>query len=263
MKLENQTILITGGTSGIGLALAQRLGKNNQIIVLGRNQSKIDAVLANHPSFAAYRADVSDSSTLTNLPKWIENNYPELTIVINSAGTMSAMDMLDESVTPQKLVQDVQTNLIGTMTVDKLLLNQLVAQPESMIVNISSGLGFISSSIHPAYSASKAGVHMFTSAIREQLAYAGHKHVHIVELAPPMVSETNLESTSMGGPLNMKLSALVDVTIKGIAKNTPFIVPGASKLLRFGGKFAPTLLEKQMTKQSMPMYFPNGLHRIE
>jgi uncharacterized oxidoreductase len=260
MKLEQQTILITGGTSGIGLALAQRLGKNNQIIVLGRNQSKIDAVLANNPKFDAYRADVSDSSTLINLPDWIETNYPKLNIVINSAGTMSAMEMLDESVTLQRLIQDVQTNLIGTMTIDKLLLNQLVTQPESMIVNVSSGLGFISSSIHPAYSASKAGVHMFTSALREQLAYADHKHIHIIELAPPMVSETNLESTTISGPLNMKLSALVDATIKGMARTTPFIVPGASKLLRFGGKFAPTFLEKQMTKQSMPMYFPNGLH---
>ena len=126
MKLENNTILITGGMSGIGLGLAKRLAPNNQIIVLGRNLSKLQTTVKENPNFDTYQADVSDMTILAGLPDWIQMHHPSLNIIINSAGIMRTYDLFDESITPTDLVADIQTNLVGTIAVDKLLLNHLV-----------------------------------------------------------------------------------------------------------------------------------------
>ena len=261
MNLTDNVILVTGGTSGIGLALAQRLqSMGNQVIVLGRNQARLDQVLADNQGLIGYQADVSDSESLTQLPEWLVNHYPRLNVVINSAGIMRAYDLLDPSVTVSDLTAEIQTNLIGTIAVDKLLLPLLLKQPESLIVNVSSGLANVSSAAHPVYSGSKAGVHMFTSALREQLDYAGHTQVHVMELVPPLVAETNLESTvSAEASGNMKLSDLVDAAIKGMQNNKIRVNAGAAKALRKAGQVAPDRTEHQMAKQMLSQYFPQGL----
>lgn len=261
MKLTNNTILITGGTSGIGLALAERLAKtDNQIIILGRNQTKLTKIQQQHPKFATYQADVSQPETLAALPSWLKTHYPKLNIVINSAGTMRTFSLFDESVSVDALVSDVQTNLIGTIAIDKLLINQLRTQPEALIVNISSGLANLSMATHPSYSASKAGVHMFTDALREQLQSIGATHVHVMELVPPMVAETNLESTaSTTAPGNMKLPDLIAATLKGMTQDKKRVNPGLSKGMRLAGKIAPDSAEHRLATTMIPQYFPNGL----
>lgn len=261
MKLENNTILITGGTSGIGLGLAKRLAPNNQIIVLGRNLSKLQTTVKENPNFDTYQADVSDMTILAGLPDWIQMHHPSLNIIINSAGIMRTYDLFDESITPTDLVADIQTNLVGTIAVDKLLLNHLVKQKEAMIVNVSSGLDNLSSAAHPTYSASKAGVHMFTDALREQLAYAHRDHVHVMELVPPLVAETNLEmSTTLANTSsNMKLTDLIAATVDGMKKDAIRVNPGYAKLMRKAGQIAPDTAEHQLAKQMLPIYFPDGL----
>jgi len=261
MKLNNNVILITGGTSGIGLALAQRLADmDNQVIVLGRTQTKLDRVLKENPGLVGYQADVSDVATLADLPAWIQTNYPQLNMVINSAGIMRAYDLLDPDVSVAALTAEVQTNLIGTIAIDKLLLPQLTAQPEALIVNVSSGLAYVSSAAHPVYSGTKAAVHMFTSALREQLAYAGDSHVHVLELVPPMVAETNLEANANANATgNMKLSDLIDAAIKGMGNDKIRVNAGAAKMLRLAGKIAPDQIEHRTGKQMLSQYFPDGL----
>lgn len=106
-----------------------------------------------------------------------------------------------------------------------------------MIVNISSGLAYLSSAPHPTYSASKAGVQMFTSALQDQLAYAGMQNVHVMELVPPLVSETNLESGTPSGafgdmPLDDHASKQSSAAIKGMEQNKKRVNAGAAKVLR-------------------------------
>lgn len=260
MDLNNQSILITGGTSGIGLALARELVKrNNKIVLLGRNRVRLDEISKENPNFLIYQADVGDYSSLLELPIWVEKNIPNLNILINSAGTMTAYNLLDdEKQDINLLIRDIQTNLLGTININSLLLPTLKNQKESMIVNISSGLANISSAAHPTYSASKAGVHMFTSALRDQLSTAKINNLHIMELVPPLVSQTNLEHTTSSSSIgDMRLEDLVKVTLKGMEKNKIRVNAGFSKVIRKMGQIAPDLAESNMAKQSLKDYFPD------
>lgn len=258
MKLSNQTILISGGTSGIGLALAQSLAKNNKIILLGRNLEKLQLQTKYVPNFIPYQADVSKLDTLAELLPWIKENYPELSILINSAGIMTTYNLITDQPDIPKLTGDIQTNLIGTMNLTSLLLPHLLEQNEAMIVNVSSGLANLSSAAHPAYSASKAGVHMFTSALRDQLSIAQKSNLHVMELVPPLVSETNLEQKDLDNHFgDMKLADLVKVTLKGMETDKKRVNAGAAKIMRKLGQIAPDSASKAMSKQNLEVYFPD------
>jgi Short-chain dehydrogenase involved in D-alanine esterification of lipoteichoic acid and wall teichoic acid (D-alanine transfer protein) len=264
MKLTNNTILITGGTSGIGLGLAQELSKrNNQIIVVGRNQTKLEKISEDNPNFAVFQADVSKIQDVEKLKAFVTVNFPKLNLVINSAGIMSPYNLLDENATVEQLFADIQVDLMGTIAVDKLLLPQLLKNNESMIVNISSGLANISSAAHPTYSAAKAGVHMFTSALRDQLRFAGQNQIHIMELVPPLVSETNLEprSSSASGNGDMKLVDLIKETLIGMENNELRVNAGAAQMLRKAGQTDPDNTECNMAQMALPQYFPEGLSK--
>lgn len=132
----------------------------------------------------------------------------------------------------------------------KALIPQFSKQSEAMIVTVSSGLSYITSPIHPVYSATKAGVHMFTDALRIQLKKSGKK-IHVMELVPPLVAETNLqpEMQNSGGVPNMSVGTLVKHGIKGMEKNKKRVVPGFSKFLRFAGKYFPDILSNAMSKE--------------
>lgn len=261
MKLTNNTILVTGGTSGIGLALATKLNQlGNQVIVLGRNQKRIEEVAKKNPELITHQTDISNSDDVEALAEWITASYPQLNIVINSAGIMHSYSLFDEELSIAKLTAEIQTNLIGTIAVDKTLLNHLVKQPESLIVNVSSGLANVSSAAHPVYSATKAGVHMFTDALREQLLFTNQDQVHVMELVPPLVAETNLEpdsDTSVSG--NMSLADLVNAAIIGMEKDKIRVNAGYAKALRKAGQVAPDVTEHQMAQTMLPQYFPEGL----
>lgn len=262
MQLKNNTILITGGTSGIGLALAEALAqRGNQIIVVGRNAAKLQATQQRHPNFRTFQADVSQVAEVTALQTWLAAEFPSLNVVINSAGIMTPHNLLDEATTVASLMTDIQVDLMGTVAVDKSLLPQLASQSEAMIVNISSGLANVSSAAHPTYSAAKAGVHMFTSALRDQLRFAEMTNVHVMELVPPLVSETNLEprAASAGSADDMKLVDLVAATMTGMANNALRVNAGAAAALRKAGQTDPDNTEWQMAQLALPQYFPQGL----
>lgn len=198
---------------------------------------------------------------MKKLQQWVNQSYPQLNFIINSAGIMSPNNLLDQKVSVERLISDIQVDLIGTVAVDKLLLPQILKQDESMIVNISSGLANISSAAHPTYSAAKAGVHMFTSALRDQLRFAQKDNVHIMELVPPLVSETNLEprSGSTSGNGDMKLVDLIKETIEGIKNNEIRVNAGAAATLRKAGQTDPDNTEWNMAQMALPQYFTNGL----
>lgn len=260
MKLQNNTILITGGTSGIGLALAEKLNKlGNKVIVTGRNQERIDNAIKDS-DLVGFQMDVSSAKSVREVGKRIKEEYPELNIVINSAGIMRPYNLFDEEVSVEDLMAEINTNLSGTIAVDKTLLNHFVEQPEALIVNVSSGLANLSSAAHPVYSATKAGVHMFTDALREQLLFAGHKNVHVMELVPPLVAETNLEpNSSTDAPNNLSLDDLVTAAIEGMENNAIRVNAGYAETLRKLGQTNPDQAEHQMALDMLPMYFTEGL----
>lgn len=261
MKLTNNTVLITGGTSGIGLELARKLKElGNTVIVTGRSTKKITQVNESNPGLITHVVDVSNESSVKELAIWAKENYADLNIVINSAGIMRSYNLLDEELSVTDMIAEISTNLIGTITVDKIFLPQLLSKSEVLIVNISSGLANLSAASHPVYSATKAGVHMFTSTLREQLDYAQVNNIHVMELVPPLVAETNLESiVSTDMPNNMSLKDLVAVAISGMENNKIRVDAGFAAQMRQAGQTSPDETEHQMGQQMLKKYFPKGL----
>lgn len=246
MKLKNRTILVTGGTSGIGFAFAKRFyDMGNTVIITGRSQGRIDQIVKNNPGLIGMAADVSDPKSVEQLAKELTVHYPKLDIIFNNAGIIHEFDLFDETITFEHITAEIATNLNGTIYITKALLPLLAKQQEAMIVNVSSLLANITVANAPAYSATKAGIHMFSDALREQIRAKG-KNIHVMELCPPVISETNLTDTFDEGFMNkvisLPLAKLVTVGIKGMDKNKIRVNAGFTKVMRFSMKIAPDFI---------------------
>ena len=183
MKTTGNTILVSGGGSGIGLALAQRWhDAGNVVIVTGRNAAKLEAAVAGRENMHAMTLDVTDPDAIAAFAKDIVARFPALDILVNNAGVMmvealgSERDLTDAEAT-------VATNLLGPIRLTDALIDHLAAQDGGAIVNVTSGLAFVPLPKAPTYSATKAALHSYTQALRVQL----EGRVEVIELAPPAV----------------------------------------------------------------------------
>jgi len=184
MKLANKTILITGGTSGIGLELAKQLvQRGNTVIVTGRDQEKLDATKLAIPGVHTFKSDVSDSAAIVALYDSILAQFPALDVLINNAGIMRNLN-LNQGRDLSDVTREIEINLSGPVRMVQQFLPHLKSRNGALIVNVSSGLAFIPLPIAPVYSATKAALHSFTQSLRVQLEGSG---VTVIELAPPGV----------------------------------------------------------------------------
>ena len=183
MKTTGNTILVTGGGSGIGLALAQRWhDAGNRVIVTGRNAAKLEAAIAGRPNMSAMSLDVTDAAAIGAFAKDIVAKFPDLNVLVNNAGIMSAED----ASTKRDLTEaeaTVVTNILGPIRLTDALVDHLAAQDGAAIVNVTSGLAFVPFPKAPTYSATKAAMHSYSVALRIQL----EGKVEVIELAPPAV----------------------------------------------------------------------------
>ncbi len=183
MKTTGNTILISGGGSGIGLALAQRWhDAGNSVIITGRNAAKLDAAIAGRPNMSAVALDVTDAGAIVAFAKDIVAKHPGLNVLVNNAGIMNAED----ASTKRDLAQaeaTVVTNILGPIRLTDALVDHLATQADSAIVNVTSGLAFVPFPKAPTYSATKAAMHSYSVALRIQL----EGKVEVIELAPPAV----------------------------------------------------------------------------
>ena len=183
MKTTGNTILVTGGGSGIGLALAQRWhDAGNNVIVTGRNAAKLDAAIAGRPNMSAMALDVTDAEAIAAFAKEIVAKFPDLNVLVNNAGIMNAEDASAKRDLTQAEAT-VVTNILGPIRLIDALVDHLAAQADSAIVNVTSGLAFVPFPKAPTYSATKAAMHSYSVALRVQLA----GKVEVIELAPPAV----------------------------------------------------------------------------
>ena len=159
MKTSGNTILVTGGGSGIGLALAQRWhDAGNNVIVTGRNAAKLDAAIGGRPNMSAMSLDVTDADAIAAFAKEIVARFPALNILVNNAGIMSAEDAsAKRDLTHAEAT--VITNILGPIRLTDALVDHLAAQADSAIVNVTSGLAFVPFPKAPTYSATKAAMH--------------------------------------------------------------------------------------------------------
>lgn len=255
MKLTNHTILITGGTSGIGLAFAKAFAeKGNTVIVVGRSQARIDAVLAENSLLTGLSADVSDEKSLKLLTKTISKDFPALDVLINSAGIMRAWNLFDEAVTTADLTSEINTNLIGTIAMTKAFL-PLLEKNNGTVINITSGFANISDGVHPVYNATKAAIRFFTESINAQALYFG-KNVTAVEIAPPLISETNLEDKPSDGTPDMSLADFIAESFAGLEAGDARISVGIAKNLYEMGKTDVDENTAHLSADMMASYFP-------
>ena len=251
-KMIGRTILITGGTSGIGLELARQLiGLGNKVIVTGRDLDRLEVARRAVPGLHAFQSDVSDPTSIESLYKTVSGRFPAFNTLMNNAGTMRNIK-LGHQRQLSDLTAEVDGNLKGPMWMTQAFLPLLLRQTDSLIVNVSSGLAFIPFPAAPIYSASKAALHAYTQCLRAQLA---DTCVSVVELAPPG-TETPLFrgefAEEMKGEKGMNVSVLAKRAIAGIEAGKLEIRPGVSNILKIASRVAPHFMFRQMVKLGRP-----------
>ncbi len=248
MKLEGRTILITGGTSGIGYELArQLLARGNTVIVTGRDQRKLQEAQSSLPAVHVLQSDASKAGGVDALLQQVTTRFPACDTLFNNAGMMRNLNLND----PRPLLdvtRELDLGLSGPVQMVQAFLPHLKSRPNAVIVNVSSGLAFIPFPLSPVYSAAKAGMHAFSRCLRVQLKGS---NVAVVELAPPGV-ETKLFrgefEAEMKGQRGMPVDVLVGKAIAGIEAGKTEIRPGLSNMLYLMSRLAPSLPFGQMAK---------------
>jgi uncharacterized oxidoreductase len=183
MKMSGNTVLITGGGSGIGRELARRFhALGNQVIVAGRRGDALEETIGGRDGMHAMTLDVEDAAAIEAFAARLLAEHPTLNVLVNNAGIMRREDL-----TGYRDLRDaeetVATNLLGPIRLTNALIDHLVRQRDAAVVNVSSGLAFVPLSGTPTYNATKAAIHSYSVSLREQLK----GRVEVVELAPPAV----------------------------------------------------------------------------
>ena len=247
MKLRNRTVLITGGTSGIGLELArQLLARGNVVIVTGRDHERLDATKRALPSVHTFRSDVSNPSAIAALHAAVLAQFPALDTLINNAGIMRNLDLTADRDLAD-VTREIEINLSGPVRMVQQFLPHLTTRKGALIVNVSSGLAFVPLPIAPVYSATKAALHAYTQSLRVQLHGTG---VTVVELAPPAVETLLFRgefAEEMAGQKAMDVKDLARHAIAGIEKGHLEIRPGLANVLKLMSRIAPGFILKQMS----------------
>ncbi|KQS75370.1 oxidoreductase [Rhizobium sp. Leaf384] len=183
MKTSGNTILVTGGASGIGRELAQRFhAQGNTVIIAGRRQERLDEVAAAHDGIVGYALDIADPASIDAFAETVVRHHPEINVLINNAGVMMFED-LTRSRDLADAESTIATNLLGPIRLTNALIDHLTTRPDAAIVNVTSGLAFVPLIATPTYSATKAAMHSYTVSLREALK----GKVEVIELAPPAV----------------------------------------------------------------------------
>ncbi len=208
MKTTGNTILITGGGSGIGRKLAQRFNAlGNTVIVAGRRMETLEETIAGRNDMYAVVVDVDDCDEITELARRMVAEYPALNVLINNAGIMRREDLTRKR-DLHDAEQTIATNLLAPIRLTNELIDHLIRRPDAAIVNVSSGLAFVPMSSTPTYRATKAALHSYTVSLREQLK----GKVEVIELAPPAV-QTELTPGQPAREDHMPLEAFTDETM--------------------------------------------------
>jgi uncharacterized oxidoreductase len=185
MNITGNTILITGGGSGIGRGLAEALhAQGNQVIIAGRRKAALEETAAANPGMKFLTLDIEDRSAIRAFAGRVAAEFPALNVLINNAGIMRAENLLAQQDDLADAESIVTTNLLGPIRLTAALLPLLRKQPHSTIINVTSGLAFVPLAFTPTYSATKAALHSYTLSLRYQLK---NTTTEVLEIIPPYV----------------------------------------------------------------------------
>lgn len=228
MKVSGNTILITGGATGIGFALAESFVKlGNKVIICGRRKDKLDEAKAKLPSIATKVCDISKESDRALLFEWICSEFKDTNILVNNAGIQRPVDFKKGMQDILKNQDEIDINLKSQIYLAARFVPILSKRDEAAIVNVSSGLGFVPMAVFPIYSATKAAIHSFTMSLRHQLKGTA---IRVFEVIPPTVHDTELKGKKIDKTdYSISAAELADAVIMGLKEDNYEIAAGPSK----------------------------------
>ena len=216
MKITGNTILITGGGSGIGRGLAEAFhAKGNQVLIAGRRKKLLDETVAENPGMKAVVLDIENSDAIKSFAEKLKKDYPALNVVIHNAGTMKPESLQNGATADAEAM--VATNLLGPIRLNAALLPFLLKQQNPVIITVSSGLAFVPLAMTPTYCATKAAIHSYTQSMRYQLKDTA---AQVLELIPPYVQTELLGARQLSDPNAMPLKDFISETMN-ILENSP------------------------------------------
>ncbi len=240
MKLSGNTILITGGGSGIGLAFTERfIKRGNQVIICGRRENALQAVKEKYPDIIVRKCDLAVEAERTALFDWVTTNHPEVNVLINNAGILQHFDMLKADVKSNwgYYNKEIITNLEAPIHLSMLFAPFLTEKGEATIINVTSGLAFTPLAVTPIYSATKSAMHSFTMSLRYQLSATS---VEVIEVVPPAV-DTDLNGAWLKTQIE-PLDAFADGIFKGLEEGSKEI------------GYSTSIARLQMSRDEINMY---------
>jgi uncharacterized oxidoreductase len=185
MKLTNRTVLVTGGTSGIGLGIAEAFHQaKSRVIVCGRNREKLAAVKEKYPDITALPCDVGNAQQRKKLAEEVLRQFPDLDTLVNNAGIQRYIDLKKGYKELKSGEDEIAINFVAVVELTALFIGHLLKRRSASVINVSSGLGFMPMPATPVYSATKAAVHTYSLVLRQQLKDTS---VKVIEIVPPMV----------------------------------------------------------------------------
>jgi uncharacterized oxidoreductase len=213
MDPANNTVLVTGGASGIGFALAERfLAAGSEVILCGRREEKLREAQEKHPELKLRVCDVAAAADRVALFNWAVSEFPRLNVLVNNAGIQRRIQ-LDRPEEWEDTESEIAINLEAPVHLSLLFIPHLLAQQRPAILNVTSGLSFVPMASAPIYSATKAALHSFTLSLRHQLAGTP---IEVIEVIPPAVN------TDLGGPglhtFGVPVDEFADAVMAGLRK---------------------------------------------
>ena len=234
MQTTGNTVLITGGSSGIGFSLASKLvDRDNTVVICSRNRQKLSEAKRKIPEIHTIVCDITNEKELEALVEKIEADFHGLNVLVNNAGQLKPIDLTVAAADKKTLEEEVDTNLLAPIVLTLSLLPVLSKQPSSAIINVSSGLAYVPMASHPIYCASKAAMHSFTQSLRYQLA---DKSVDVIEVLPPAVD------TEMAKELDTKKispDVVAEKIVDAIEQRESEVRMGQSVALYYLSRLAP------------------------
>jgi len=254
MKLTGRTILITGGSAGIGLAFALKfLELGNTVIVTGRRQAVLDEVKAKYPKLHTIQCDVADAAQIAAMATRMKAEFPTLDVLMNNAGIMLHKNLKVPATDLDGVMAEVNINLGGVIRATSAFID-IITSNKGTLINVSSALAFVPLPSTPIYCATKAAVHSYTQSLRFQLEDTG---VEVIELMPPGVETAMTADLSEGSVALMTTDELIKKSFAAFKAGKPEIRPGQSNQLALMRRLAPNFINRQLWKASKPLV-PTG-----
>jgi len=256
MKLTGRTILITGGSAGIGLAFALKFAElGNEVIVTGRRQAVLDDVKAKYPKLHTIQSDAADPAQIATLAARVKAGFPKLDVLMNNAGIMIYKNLKAPAADLTGLMAEMNINVGGVIGMTSALIDILTAN-KGTVINVSSALAFVPLPSAPIYSATKAAIHSYTQSLRFQLEETG---VEVIELMPPAVKTELMGDLSEGGGITqMTTDELLKQSFASFKACAMEIRPGQAKQFALMRRLAPDFINARLWKASKKLV-PTGV----